>query len=129
VYDFHKKELKNAETLSNSSAQSLSFLNNCLHFVVGYSNGSLVLFDSKTLKALKTIEKAHSSKNGEAVNSIVEIKNSNENSAPALPFFATGGADSLLKIFEHNLYLVAERSTISKEDAERINSEPILAKK
>jgi hypothetical protein len=67
--------------------------------------------------------------NNEGVNTIFEIKSQN---GPALPFFATGGADSLIKIFEHNLYSVeniAEGVKISTDDIEKIKNESSLEKK
>ena len=61
------------------------------------------------------------------MNTIKEIKNKNE--PTALPFFITGGADNIIKIFEHNLYTVAESIQLSPDDAQKIKDEPDNEKK
>ena len=102
----------------DGAVTSMTYLNKCLNLAVGFSSGVIKLFDCKTLKVLSIVKKAHIQKNGEGVNSLIEIiqsakkeegsspddKSADSTSTPNLPFFISGGADSMVKIFEHNPY-------------------------
>jgi len=105
-YDFKNHKLVH-QVQANTSIQSLCFLNNCLHIVAGLTDGSMKLYESSgQMNLISIVENAHQPKYGEAVNSISCLMNSEQStrSNSNLPFFVSCGADSTLKIFEHNLY-------------------------
>lgn len=62
------------------------------------------------MKLLSIIKDAHLCKYEEGVNCLAviespDIDSSDKNPTGQLPFFVSGGADSMMKIFEHNPYM------------------------
>lgn len=108
IYDFTQKS--NIGTLtpdmpSECHIQSLSLLNNCLHLLIGLSSGDILLYDLKTLSLSQTISKAHLPKYDESVTCLMAIQ-SLPGAAKPVPFFVSGGADGMIKMYEHNPYVV-----------------------
>ena len=114
AYDFKNHKIVH-QMIVSAGVQSLCFLNNSLHLVAGLNDGSLYLLESSgSMNTLTIVENAHQPKYDEAVNCITSLMNSdqdgsqrsakNETLSNNVPFFVTCGADSTIKIFEHNLY-------------------------
>ncbi len=84
-------------------------VNNCLALLVGLSNGSVKMYSLQNNEMVACIERAHLEKFDEGVNCILSLEGTEDSSGgERLPFFVTGGADSLVKVFEHNPYAVKE---------------------
>lgn len=122
VYDFSAKQQLNKLSFSHSIS-ALCLLNNNLHIAVGLASGSIHLLETKgSYSTVGIVQKAHLQKYDEAVNSIVELNSDASNSdanagQKALPYFVSCGADSLVKIFEHNLYSSKPKAVDDKSDS------------
>jgi WD40 repeat protein len=75
IYDFSLSTIVSSlsSDISSGCIQSLSMLNNCLHFLVGLSNGAIQLYELKTLTLQNTVAAAHLTKYEEGVNCIMAI--------------------------------------------------------
>jgi len=108
IYDFAQKSTIGTLTPdmpSDCHIQSLSLLNNCLNLLIGLSSGDILLYDLKTLSLTSTISKAHLTKYDESVTCLMAIQ-SLPGAAKPVPFFVSGGADGMIKMYEHNPYVV-----------------------
>jgi hypothetical protein len=78
--------------------------------IVGFKSGKINLYDTKAMKLLSIINNAHLVKSEEGVNCLAVIQSGDndgaeKNPSGQLPFFVSGGADSMIKIYEHNPYM------------------------
>mmetsp|Transcript_28026 Transcript_28026/g.42386 ORF Transcript_28026/g.42386 Transcript_28026/m.42386 type:complete len:119 (+) Transcript_28026:1506-1862(+) len=89
--------------------QSMTMVNNCLGLLVGLSSGDIKMINLQTNEMIACIERAHLEKFDESVNCILSLEGTEDASGDdKLPFFVTGGADSLVKVYEHNPYAIKE---------------------
>jgi len=80
VYDSKdKKVLHHLTHTSEGAVQSICFLNNCLHLVVGHSSGSIHLHETKgNFQLLTIVENAHHTKFDEGVHALLELEASSD---------------------------------------------------
>ena len=100
-YDF-KAQKKVYSADCKSPVQTLALMNNCLNVVAGLSCGSIKLFDMKG-QVQTVVEKAHLPKGNCGVNQLIQLQASEKANA-SLPLLISCGGDSMVKVFEHNLY-------------------------
>jgi len=85
------KVVHTLEQAHQDGISSVQFSNSGLNLMTGALDGSLKVWDVRTYKLLSEV-KAHDKKYDEGLLCIC--------AHPGLPFAATGGADSLVKVFE-----------------------------
>ena len=56
----------------DSRVQSITYINNYMKIVVGYSSGQIGVFNNE-LKLICLVDKAHAQKQNDAVNSIISL--------------------------------------------------------
>ena len=111
VFDYSAKKIIHSTQVENQSIESIQYINNGLQLVVGMRSGKIQVFDTKEMKLLSIVNDAHLVKSEEGVNCLASIEtlenqeSQENNSNGQLPFFVSGGADSMIKIFEHNPYM------------------------
>ena len=92
-FDFTaNKVVKNIGDAHSDGISSVVFSNSGLHMITGCHNGSLKVWDVRTYKCVSELKEAHLRKYDEGVMCIATHQ--------SMPFFATGGADSIINIFE-----------------------------
>jgi len=88
---------KAVKTLAHSAgaASQVKFANGGLHLISGGHDGSVKIWDMRTHRVLQEVRSAHQRKFDEAVMSLALH--------PEAPFFASGGADCVVNIYELRL--------------------------
>jgi striatin 1/3/4 len=99
VFDFQANKL--TKTLSQAHKSGVSaalFVNSGLHLLTGGHDGSVRVWDLRTNRVVQEVRggTAHKVKYEEAVMGLAVH--------PDMPFFASGGADSLVNLYELNLH-------------------------
>jgi len=97
LYDFNSNKIvKTITDAHKESVSSVSFANHSggLNLISGSHDGSVNLMDLRNYRTTATIPKAHGKKYDEGVMCIA--------SHSKIPFFATGGADCNISIYELN---------------------------
>lgn len=89
------KILSGAHSAQRGAASQVRFANGGLHLISGGHDGSVKIWDMRTHRVLQEVRTAHQSKFDEAVMSIALH--------PEAPFFASGGADCVVNIYELRL--------------------------
>ena len=108
-------ELRRHTLEDGARIQTLCLLNNSLHLSAGTAAGNLYLINAGSLAVTSSLIGAHDQKFDQGVHGIVELcgeetqeggrdPNSLSGGVTKLPLMATVGADSRMRILEHNLY-------------------------
>lgn len=113
--------------VKDEQISSIEYLNNGLNLIVGFNSGSIHLYDTKTLKLLSMVKNAHLEKNDEGVNCLkllesTDADSTDKNPVGQLPFFISGGADSMLKIYEHNPYMPEHENAPAATELKKFQS-------
>ena len=111
-------EIEMYEKKEGVQVQTVIFVNKCLGAMIGYSDGSIHLYDlNQASKPVSVIENAHIQKDGEGVSCLIQVKQADDDQ----PFIVSCGADGNLKIFELNPYFIKnvdlEEEGLQKEES------------
>ena len=93
IYDYNSnKVVKQINEAHKDGISSLLFSNSGLHLITGCHDGSIKVWDIRTLQSIGEAKLAHGRKYDEGVLCL--------QTHPTVPFFASGGADSTVNIYE-----------------------------
>lgn len=97
---FDQNSNKIVKTINDAHSESVSCVNFANHngglsMITGSHDGSVRIWDLRNYKNTAEIQKAHSRKYDEGVMCVATHNN--------IPFFASGGADCMINIYELNL--------------------------
>ena len=147
VTDFKtKQQVVKLELEVDAMPNSLLFVNNGLTLLVGFADGSVAAVETNMWKLQSMVKNAHLSRDrhGMTVNCLLSLdcdntlkadvkdkaaKDKSSSVSNAVPLVLTGGADGIIRIFEHNPYFVRESTaaptilTVSQKlDAEQLKT-------